>query len=393
MVGAALGLALTGIGLRVAVLDRRKPNHAGQSSGDPRGLVLAPASRRILEALGLWGAIGRDACAIEHIHVSDRGRFGFTHLDCGDVGMDALGYVCRADRLTSSMDSALETASGCDLYWATRVERTVTSADRVTLSLLSGDVEHELCAPLLVGADGVNSIVRQSANIDARTRDYRQTAVVANLAVSNPWPATAFERFTKEGPVALLPLNNDRWASVRVVPTARIDQILSLSDEQYLSDLTVQFSNRLGSFSDLGVRHTHRLGLSQARSVVAERRALVGAAANSIHPNAAQGLNLGLRDIAVLAECIADASRAAADIGARCCLQRYADGRTGDHGRVVVFTDVLAQAFATNLIPITLMRNAAMIAVDLVPALKRRFILSAMGLAGPQPRLVRGHKL
>jgi 2-octaprenyl-6-methoxyphenol hydroxylase len=287
------------------------------------------------------------------------------------------------------MEGALQAAPACDLFWAATIEGIETGPGRVALHFRLEEIARSVSGAVLIGADGINSAVRRYAHIDADTRDYGQTAVVSNLAAAGRCPATAFERFTRDGPIAFLPLSDSRWASVRVFPTGEIERVLNLSDDEYLRDLAVRFGHRLGVFSELGKRHVHPLALSRARSLTADRCALVGGAANSIHPNAAQGLNLGLRDVATLAECIADAKHASDDIGGRSCLERYAEGRVRDHARVVAFTDLLAQGFASNLASISFTRNAAMLAIDLIPALKRRLIRSAMGLTGPQPRLVR----
>jgi 2-octaprenyl-6-methoxyphenol hydroxylase len=393
MAGASLALALGGIGLRVAVLDSRQPSPAQRGAADPRGLVLAPASQRILEAVAVWGRLASRIVPIERIHVSDRGRFGFTHLTCDDVGMPALGYVCPADHLMASLEDALETAPGCDVFWSAVIGTVETGAEHLLLKVRVDDAEHSLTGRVLVGADGINSMVRRQANIDVDVRDYEQTAVVANLTVAKAVPATAFERFTRDGPIALLPLNDGRWASVSVLPTREIERVSATSDEEYLHDLAVRFGDRLGAFSDLGERYSFPLKLSRARALVADRCALVGGAANSVHPNAAQGLNLGLRDVAVLAECIAGSANANGDIGAPSCLARYAHARRQDQDRVAVFTDVLARGFTSRLAPIPFTRNAAMLAIDLIPALKRRLMLNAMGLAGPLPRLVREGRL
>lgn len=377
-VGAAQALALTQLDLTVAVIDARAPVRQG-SGDDVRGLALAPSSRRVFERLGLWPQLRGRAMPIRHIHVSDQGRFGFTRLSAADLDLDALGYVCPADHLLQSLQSAL--TGQCEVHWRTEVDGIDTASEVARIRVKGTAGTAEITAHLVIGADGFRSRVRAAIGIATHTRDYGQSAIVANLTLQHPCHETAFERFTREGPLALLPIANGRHVAVRCCASARVCELLELDDARFLAELEAGFGHRFGAFGDLGSRSSHPLVLAWADRVVDRRVALVGAAANSIHPNAAQGLNLGLRDVVGLAACVEDARSAHEDIGAQRCLRKYAHDRRADHRAIIRFTDGLARLFSTRLPPLGALRNAAMLAIDMTPPAKRWLIRRAAGLS------------
>ena len=377
--GTALALALCREGVTVGLLDARGPLPPGGST-DARGLVMVPSSRRLLAHLGVWRDLAPYAAPIRHVHVSDRGHFGFTRFAADELGVPELGHVCPADRLATALESALLTTAAT-LHWSTRVLALRPDEDGVSVDVAGPAGETTLRAKLLVGADGANSPVREYSGIATTRRDYGQTAIVANLDVSRPAAATAFERFTPDGPVAILPLADRRVVTVCTVKTEDADTVRALDDTAYLDYLQERFGNRLGRFSKLGVRGAFPLELVRAERVVAPRTVLAGNAANAIHPNGAQGLNLGLRDVAVLAETIADAHAAGADPGAPALLEAYAQRRRAQQRAVVLFSDSLARVFKSDFAPLVGGRNAFMLALDLLPGVKRTLGRRLMGLS------------
>jgi len=377
LIGAAQALALSRNNLKVAVVDIREPLR-GEAGGDVRGLALAPSSRRVIEGLDLWPKLAPRIVPIRHIHISDQGRFGFTRLNAADVDLDALGYVCPADDLLNVFEAAL--VEQCEVSWKTEVDGIDIAPDIARVRLRGESGATEITTRLVIGADGMGSPVREAIGVATQTRDYRQCAVVANVSLQYPVHETAFERFTVSGPLALLPLAGGRHVAIRCCGDTAVDELLKTSDEQYLNQLERGFGYRFGKFSDLGKRRSHKLVLGWADRVVDQRVALVGAAANTIHPNGAQGLNLGLRDVAVLADSVERSQRTGGDIGGEECLSDFARQRVNDQRDVIRFTDGLAQIFSSKLPLLGPLRNIAMVATDISPASKRWLIRRASGL-------------
>lgn len=380
LVGAAQALALCDSGLRVAVVEARAESTSG-SNHDVRGLALAPASRTILEALGVWHELAANIAPVKHVHVSEQGRFGITRMHASDIGIEALAYVCPADQLVLTLEAAL--SARCEVHWQTQIGTIEQRPDRIVATTHSAAGERLLSARLLIGADGANSHIREAMSIGVRSRDYGQYAIVARVDIEAVPQRTAFERFTSNGPLAILPGADGRYVVVRCCKQEQLDALLNCSDEEYLSALAESFGFRFGRFSNLGRRHHHPLILQSARQVVAERVALVGAAANSIHPNGAQGLNLGLRDIASLARCVT----AAANIGDEICLGEFARERSADHRAVIRFTDTLAQVFSSRLPIVPSLRQFAMLCFDRNPLAKRAMIRRGCGLIDESHRI------
>jgi 2-octaprenyl-6-methoxyphenol hydroxylase len=232
--------------------------------------------------------------------------------------------------------------------------------------------------------------VREQLGIETAQWQYDQTAVIANITPERPHANTAYERFTDTGPLALLPLHDDRCALVWTVRTSQVDALMQLDDAAFLAALQERFGQRLGRLLKVGSRQAYPLNLMRARESVRARLALIGNAAHSLHPVAGQGFNLGLRDVAALADVTVEALRDGVDIGNAAVLQRYADARRRDQRGVIAFTDGLARIFANPLASVALARNLGLIAVDLLPPCKHFLSQRTMGLAGRLPRLARG---
>jgi 2-octaprenyl-6-methoxyphenol hydroxylase len=247
-----------------------------------------------------------------------------------------------------------------------------------------------LRARLVVGADGADSVVRAVAGIEAARTEYGQTAVVTNVTPGKPHHNTAYERFTETGPLALLPMTQGRCAVVWSASAREVDTILGWSDDEYLARLQARFGDRLGRFSRPGKRASYPLKLTRVPELAKPRLALIGNAAHTVHPVAGQGFNLGLRDVAVLAETLMDAIRTGGDIGNLTVLNRYAARRGRDNRVTQAFTHSLIRVFANDFPPLVLARNLGLVAVDLMPPVKRALVRITSGLAGKLPRLARG---
>jgi 2-octaprenyl-6-methoxyphenol hydroxylase len=392
MVGATLALALARTGYRVAVLEARPPGAPDQPSYDERTTALSFGSRRILEALDLWDALKADATPIERIHVSERGRFGATRMSACDEGVPALGYVVANRALGAAWQAALEESQAAFITPA-RVLGYRVVRDGVAVDVERDGRRETMGAKLLVAADGSDSVVRTLAGIGVREHDYRQTAVIANVTPARDHANVAYERFTDEGPIAMLPLSEGRCALVWTQPGEQVDATLALTDTDFLNALQARFGWRLGRLMRVGRRAAYPLRLRRAVRDSAARLVLAGNASHTVHPVAGQGFNLALRDVAVLADLLADAALDGADPGDDALLDAYSDWRRRDLDTVQLYTDGLVRLFTNPWPPLTHLRGAALTALDVCGPLRHALARQSMGLAGRLPRLARGRTL
>ena len=393
MVGSSLAVALEPLGLDVVVVERVARGDAGQPSFDERSTALSRSSQRSFEAMGLWQDIVAASTPIRSLHVSDKGRFGFSHIDAEEQGVEALGYVCINRVLGGVLQSALATAKGVDVLCPARITAVDGDEARNVVTVRHDDNrEEQIACTLLIVADGARSEVREMLGIGATYVDYGQTAIIGNLLTELPNEGCAYERFTETGPVAMLPVTNGRTAFVWINETAAAEALLAADDASFTASLAEVFGTRLGGFSRVGTRSAYPLGLSKALRLTAGRAVLIGNAAHGLHPVAAQGFNLGLRDVAALCDCIADERRkgAGADIGDGDVLARYAAWRKPDQDKLVAFTDGLVRLFGSRRPGIRALRNAGMLGFDFIPGVRRTFARHTLGLAGRLPRLARG---
>ena len=393
MIGASLALALSPLGLRVAVVEAVARGESRQPSFDDRSTALSRSTQRMFEAMGLWDEVISAATPIRRIHVSDRGRFGFSHIDAAEQGVEALGYVVINRVLGDVLQSALAKATTVELVCPARVVDIETGPDVASAKIETADGSNQvLDCQLLVAADGANSAVRPMMGICAKKTDYGQHAVIGNLLPEKSLDNCAYERFTEQGPLALLPVADDRAAFVWTVSSHDAERVLGLDDEAFLVELQEAFGYRLGRLSRVGKRAGYPLSLSKALRLTAERSVLVGNSAHGLHPVAAQGFNLGMRDVAALCDCIADARRIepSVDPGDPDLLDRYAEWRRDDQGKLVRLTDGIVRLFGSSSPPLRAVRNIGMLGFDVIPGVRSLFAKHMMGLAGRLPRLSRG---
>lgn len=405
LVGMSLALALGRAGIAVSLIEARDTKVRGDSAYDARPIALSQCSRRILDALAVWEALRDSVTPITRIHVSDRGHFGFARLRAEDQGVDALGYVVSAAVLDRALQTALGSVARVRVLRPAVVQG-VERDQRSTVRLLvaasgdgSGDgsggepdtgLNSRVDAKLMVLCDGGSSPLREQLGISAHARDYAQWAVTARVEARCAHRGVAYERFTAAGPLALLPMHGNHCGLVWSMDEARARQLVALDDQGFLGALGEQFGTRLGGFVSSGPRSAFALRLITASAVVGERLAIIGNAANHLHPVAGQGLNLGLRDAAALAEIVVAALRDGDDPGESAALTRYAAWRRADQLRVSRATDALVRLFSNSFAPLVAARGLGLLAFDLFPPAKRLFADHAMGLGGRQSRLARG---
>jgi len=396
MVGASLALALAELDLKIALIEAQPFGLTGQQpSFDDRSTALSNGSKRIFEGIGVWRLLEREATAIRRIHISDQGRFGFARIDAQEQGLQSLGFVLTNRVIGAALWQRLQQTAVDVLAPATVKTVDLTAGQRI-LRCEMADGERTVPARLVIAADGARSVVRETAGIRATSRDYQQSALVSNVTAQRFHDHIAYERFTPTGPLALLPLSQGRLGLIWTLPPAAAEQLNQLDDVQFLERLQQAFGFRLGRFTRVGSRQLYPLSLSCSDDHVAARLALVGNAAQALHPIAGQGFNLGLRDAASLAEVLADAQQQSAarfDPGDGLVLDRYRRWRANEQPRIVGFTDGLVRLFAQPFGPIKWLRDAGLLAFDLLPPAKRAMSQLSLGAAANIPRLARGARL
>ncbi|MGB5763012.1 MAG: 2-octaprenyl-6-methoxyphenyl hydroxylase [Sedimenticolaceae bacterium] len=390
MVGASLAISLANRGLRMALVEAYEPGADSQPGYDDRAIALAYGTRRIFEAIGVWPSLAGVAEPIRDIHVSDRGHFGLTRLAAADEGVPALGYVVTARELGHVLLRKMAEDGALEVIAPARVVSFSDQGGQVRVEVERDGLMSTLECRLLVAADGGNSAIREQLDVPVQRWHYGQSAVVTNITPAKPHRNVAYERFTDSGPVALLPMSEQRCAVVWTVRDEDLDSVLALDDAAFLAAFQQRFGYRLGRFQRVGRRAAYPLSLLRARESVRGRVAVIGNAAHTLHPIAGQGFNLGIRDVAALAEVVSDAFAAGADIGSADRLSTYESWRVAEQRNVALATDGLARLFSNPLGLVRLGRNLGLLAMELVPGAKHPLARAAMGLFGRQPRLARG---
>ena len=376
-VGAALACALAGSNYRIGIIEAIPLERAGQTTHDGRGLALSLGTREKLAACGVWSLLEECANPIEQIHVSHRGHFGIVRLDAGRLGLPALGYVVPALRLGRALLDTLEQSDNIDLICPATLVALNQEDDCARVMLETDAGRRELSTRLLVGADGSQSRVRELCDIGTTIHDYGQTAIVSDVLTAQPHNNTAYERFTDSGPFALLPLRDGRCVSVCCLQHETATRVMAASDQEFLHILEQRFGRRLGSFNEAGERRSYPLRLIESERQQQGRILLLGNSVHTIHPNAAQGFNLGLHDASALADILLQQH---GDPGADHVLRCYLDERMPVQKRVIRFTHTLAWLFYQPHPLLGPLRTLGMLGLDMLPALQNAFARRAAGL-------------
>lgn len=393
LVGASLACALGGHPLRVGIIEAHPFDADTQPSYDDRSVAIAYGARRIFEGMGLWESLAVDATPIERIHVSDRGHFGVTRLAASDTNFEALGYVIENRVLGKTFAKTIPAHPNLELLCpahllAIKIDDTVVRA-----GIRQGGSRRTLSARLIIGADGGHSQVRKYMGIDATMHDYGQTAIIANITPGIQHRNTAYERFTEYGPLAMLPMSQNRCSLVWTMAGNDSARALELSHKAFIDNLQRCFGYRLGRLEIAGKRHAYPLSLLRAQQHIVPRLTLIGNAAHTLHPVAGQGFNLGLRDVAVLAEILLEAINSGDDPGDIAVLDRYRRWRRRDQAAVMAFTDGIVRVFSNAFPPLVMARNIGLVALDVLAPLKQGLLRRTMGLSGRLPLLGRGMTL
>ena len=389
MVGLTLAIALGTSGLDVVVVDREAPDTATGAKFDGRASAIAFSSVRMLEALGIWREV-RQHQPILDIRVSDGDSLLFLHYDHRQLGDTPMGQMVENRHFRQALFARLAALPNVRLLAPEEVKTADWRGARVQLQLQSGT---EISAELCIAADGARSKLREQAGIGCAAWRYGQTGIVCTVHHKRPHHGVAHERFLPAGPFAILPLTGNRSSLVWTERQEQAPAILSLDEPDFLAELRLRFGDHLGELTVTGPRWSYPLGLHLADRYVDGRLALIGDAAHGIHPIAGQGLNLGLRDVAALAEVLVDARRLGLDLGQPWALDRYQRWRRFDALVLAVVTDALNRLFSNDLAPLQLARDVGLALVDRAPPLKQFFMRHAMGSMGNLPKLLRGEAL
>lgn len=400
LVGASLACALAPLGLKLCLLEAVTPSASSQPSYDDRTLALSASSCRILQGLELWPQLQEHATAIREIHVREQGRPGSVILDPAELGLESFGHVVEAREFGAAVLKRLDELEQLSLVCPAKVDSLHTTPDGVQVSYTVGDQQKAVHCRLVVGADGAESGVRTAAGIETERHDYRQTAIICNVSPEQAHRGRAFESFTPTGPFALLPHREGRCGLVWSVASDQAADLLALEDIEFLQLAQQRFGNALGAWKKIGRRSSYPLQLVRAKKDWQPRVLILGNAAHAIHPIAAQGFNLGLRDVAVLAEVLANAQADARrhpgaefDPGITRLLQAYSSWRQQDQAETIAYTDGLARLYANPGIAAGWVRSAGLLAHRLLPSLRRSLAIKAMGFRGRIPKLALGERL
>ncbi|NQV82252.1 MAG: 2-octaprenyl-6-methoxyphenyl hydroxylase [Rhodospirillales bacterium] len=396
LVGATLAVALGQAGLDVAVVDTADPVANLDAGFDGRASAIALATQRVLAGLGLWTALQPQAAPILDIRVSEGNSPFFLHYDHHETGDEAFGYMVENRNLRTALFHRLRDLEAVRVCAPASVAALDRQGHGVTATLADG---RSIRARLAVAADGRASQTREGAGIKVTNWSYQQFGIVCTVAHEKCHDFVANEHFLPAGPFAILPLMGDAdrpGHCSSIVWTERADlapAIMALDDASFMVELERRFGDFLGAIEVVGPRWSYPLSLQYAHETISHRLALVGDAAHAMHPIAGQGLNMGLRDVAALAEVVLDARRLGLDIGDGAVLERYQRWRRFDNTLMLAMTDGLNRLFSNNIRPLRLARDLGLAAVNQLPPLKKFFMRHAMGLVGDLPRLMRNQSL
>ncbi|MBM3518748.1 MAG: FAD-dependent oxidoreductase [Alphaproteobacteria bacterium] len=387
LIGLSLAQALGRSGLAVIVLDRDDPATALAAGFDGRASAIALASSRLLETIVVWPGVARDAEAIREIRVSDGPSLLHLHFDHTELGAEPFGYMVENRWLRRALLAAVQGTPTIRLLAPVGIARSAGSGGRARVWLDDG---REVRADLIIACDGAGSALRAAAGIRTLRWSYPQTAIVCTVAHAEPHEGIAHERFLPSGPFAILPLPGRRSSIVWTETAALAPAIVKLDRPEFDAELGARFGDFLGALESIGPRWSYPLALHHAERYTAPRLVLVGDAAHGVHPIAGQGLNMGLRDVAALAEVLIEARRLGRDLGAPDVLECYQRWRRFDNSVLIAVTDTLNRLFSNEITPVRVARDLGLAAVNRLPPLRRFFMRHARGTAGQLPRLLSG---
>lgn len=389
LAGSSFAIACASAGIDVVLVDRLAPVTRAAEPFDGRTYAIAYGSKRILDGIGLWAHAAPEAEPILEIRVADNNAPLFLHYDHREVGDDPLGWIVESRWLRQAAYDRIEQLPSLTQIAPATATAIIRQADGVTATLSTGQV---IKARLLVSAEGRGSTIRQDAGIRALKHDYGQDGIVCTVAHEQPHRGVAVEHFMPSGPFAILPMTGNRSSIVWTERTAVSARMMALPRAEFDLEVARRFGDFLGRTETVGPIHRYPLSIELPERITDRRLALLGDAAHGVHPIAGQGLNLGIRDVAVLAELVVDARRLGLDPGSPDLLARYRRARRFDILALSAVTDGMNRLFSNDIAPIRAIRDLGLAVVNSAPLTPMRKLLMrhAMGVLGKQPRLTRG---
>ena len=385
--GLTTTLALSKIGLSVAIIDKTSLKIVKKNEGDQRTTAVSASGKKVFEALDVWDSLKKGAEPILDIVVSEKGKKGHLSFDHQTVGTEPMGHILDNIELKNSLISSIRSQKNIQLFPFKSLNNFFPKTGAVTIDLNDGS-SYE--AALLVAADGRNSDGRRIAKIKSTNIDYNQSSIVFTVGHEKPHRGTAYEQFTTGGPIASLPLRGNKSSVVWSEDTEVVESLMQLDDKDFAAAASYRLNDCLGKMTIIGQRKVFPLKLNYADTIIANRFAMVGDAAHGLHPIAGQGFNLGLRDIANLTEEISNARRLGLDIGSFETLRSYQAARRFDNFSLVAATDGLNRLFTDNNKIVRFIRSSGLDAINTMNPIKNLFMRLAMGEVGSLPHLLKG---
>jgi 2-octaprenyl-6-methoxyphenol hydroxylase len=387
--GLPLAISLADAGLDVVVLERQAPDTQLSPDFDGRVSAIAHASRNLFRSAGIWDHVEEKQPMLD-IRITDGPSKCFLHYDHSQLGDEPFGHMVENRYLRLALSRRAAELDSLSIMAPAEYVTMDRRRDGVTASLSSGE---SISARLVVAADGRMSPLRELAGIKTVGWSYNQSGIVCTIEHELPHQGVAQERFLNPGPFAILPMTGNRSSLVWTEETERAKHIMALSDDDFYSEMAKRFGDYLGALKVVGPRWSYPLALHQSEQYIAERMALIGDAAHGMHPIAGQGLNLGLRDVAALAQLIIDTSRLGLDIGGKSVLEDYQRWRRFDSAALLAITDGLNRLFGSDNPAVRLSRDIGLSTVNRMPKLKGFFMEHARGTVGNLPRMLEGKPL
>ena len=387
LIGLTASLALSKLGLNIAVVERNPLEKLIKSSGDQRTSAISASGKVMFDTLGIWDLLKSNAEPILDIRVSEKNTKGFVHYSHVDADNEPMGYIIENEIIKKTLIDSNKASPNVSLIFGQPVKGFSTGQATIELELSDSDL---LNSNLLVAADGANSHIRTLTGIKTTKIDYKQTSIVFTVNHTLPHNGVAHERFLPGGPIAFLPMTGQRSSVVWTEKTNIANELTDLAADDFLRGASIRIDDCLGKLSLIGSWATYPLSLTYAENIIADRLVLVGDAAHRIHPIAGQGLNLGLRDIAHLVDKLAQAQHSGIDFGSYEVLRRFQSSRLVDNTSLIAATDGLNRLFSNDSRIIKSLRGVGLSGVNMATPLKHIFMRAAMGHLGQLPSLLEG---
>jgi len=385
LVGNSLALALAHTG-KVAIIEANPLD--AQSIPDERALALSFSTQRILTALNVWQIIQPHTTTIQQVHVSEVGHFGATRFSATEHGVDALGYTITAQNLTDILRQSVLDEPAIQRFYSSTIQQITPIPDGYRVQVQTPDGIRTFTTCLLVGADGAQSPTRKLLGISAKQEDYAQTALTARMTLTRPHQNIAYERFAGKAVLATLPLTANQVGIVWTTDTPYAEKLKMLSDIDFCTGFQTAFGHRLGKFIQVEKRLAYPLRSLHALEQIRPHAVLLGNAAHTLHPVAAQGFNLSLRDVAVLAQTIMDAIATGENVGHLAVLEKYLHDRKKEQLETMGFTQGVIRSFSQKTLPWKLLKETGLLGLAILPFAKNTLARHAMGIAAGMPKWV-----